>query len=97
MFGCRKQDSLLHQTGGIADARNIAPLCFDVKTIEVTAAEDDASVGRSGKEPDVAEDAGVKAHTMGRSFLRYGGLEHNPTLRVALCWPWFYVFVHLFQ
>lgn len=97
MFGCGKQDSLLHQTGGIADARNIPTLCFDVKTIKITATEDDAGVGRRRKEPEVAEDAGVKTHTLGRSFSCDGGLEHNPTSRIALCWPWFYVFVHAFQ
>jgi hypothetical protein len=43
-----KQHALLHQAGGVADARYVANMSFDLKTIEIHAAKYDASVCWSG-------------------------------------------------
>ena len=39
---------MLHQAGGVADARNVADVRFDLEIVEIGAAEDDPGVRRRG-------------------------------------------------
>jgi len=44
MFGGGKQDALLHEAGGVADAGDVVAMGFDWEIVEVDAAEDDPGV-----------------------------------------------------
>jgi len=48
VFGGGKKHALFHQTGGVADAGNVAATGFNGKMIQVGAAKNDASVGGRG-------------------------------------------------
>src|SRR5271154_2902120 len=71
VFNGRKQHALFHQAGGVTDARYVADVGFNLETIEIHAAENDAGVCGSGCKPDVAADGSVKAEAV--NF--YGALD----------------------
>ena len=61
---CRgEQDALLHQAGGVTDARNIAAMSLDFEIVEIRAAEDNARVGWRGDQPEVAGNCRVKTNS----------------------------------
>ena len=88
MLSGGKQDALLHEAGGIADAGDVVAVSLNVEIVEVDAAEDDASIRRSGLQPKFGVNAGMKTDAL--SFYRAmdGGLKHVARLyRVAHCRP----------
>jgi hypothetical protein len=48
VFGGGKKDALFHQTGGVADAGNVAATGFNRKMIKVGATKNDATVSGRG-------------------------------------------------
>src|SRR5437588_6631031 len=84
MLGGGKQDTLLHQAGGIAYAGYVVPLGFDGEVVQIHAAKDDTSLGRSGNQPHTPTHARVETHTLGTGFSGYGCLEHSPTLDCSI-------------
>lgn len=76
VFGGGEQDALLHEAGGIADAGDVVAVGFNREIVEVNAAEDDASVGRSGLKAEFRVNAGVKTHTLDFYGAIYRGLKH---------------------
>jgi hypothetical protein len=48
MLGCGDQNTLLHQTGRVADSGYVAADGLDFKTVEIVAPEDDAGI-RGGR------------------------------------------------
>ena len=77
VLGRGQQHALFHQAGGVADARDVVALRFDRKIVEVDAAKNDAGVGGSGSQTDVAVDSGVESHTLGGRRAQNGGLKHE--------------------
>src|SRR5271154_1646629 len=59
VFNGGKQHTLFHQAGGVTDARYVADVGFDLETIEIHAAENDAGVRGRGYESHVAADGSV--------------------------------------
>jgi len=76
MLGGGKEDALLHQAGGVADASDVVAVGFDGEIVEVDAAKDDAGVRRSGLEAELGVDASVETHTLGFYRVLNSGLEH---------------------
>jgi hypothetical protein len=87
MFRSRKQDALLHQAGGVADAGDVPAAGFDRKVVKIGAAKDDAGVGGSGNKAKVAKNAGMEANSFRRDFTLNGVLEHGDSDRIALYAP----------
>jgi len=79
MLGGGEQDALLHEAGGVADARDVVAVGFDRKIVEIHAAENDAGVRRSREEPEVGVDASVETHTLSFNRAVDGGLKHKAT------------------
>ena len=65
VLGGGEEDALLHEAGGVADAGDVVAVGFDWEIVEVDAAENDASVWRSGLKTELGVDAGVETHTLG--------------------------------
>jgi hypothetical protein len=59
VLGGGEQDTLLHEAGGVADARDIVAMGFDGKIVEVDAAEDDAGIRGSGLKTELGVDTCV--------------------------------------
>jgi hypothetical protein len=78
---------LLHQAGGVADARDVAAAGFDPKVVKISAAKDDAGVGGSGNKAKVAKNTGMEANSFSRDFTLNGVLEHGDSDRIALYAP----------
>jgi hypothetical protein len=64
VLGGGDEHAFLHQTGGVADAGDVATLGFDFVIVEIYAAEDDAIAGRSGQDTEVNGSAAVQANTL---------------------------------
>jgi len=78
MLGRRQQNALLHQAGGVADARHIADMRFNFKIVEVNTAEDDARIGWRRNETHAAADRRVQSNSFGFSRSLDGKLTgHN--------------------
>src|SRR5207248_6235776 len=78
VLGGGKQNALLHEAGGIADASDVMALRFDMKIVQVNAAKHDACFRRRGYQMDVAVHSRVEAHTLGEGFSCDSSLEHFP-------------------
>jgi hypothetical protein len=76
MFGGGKQDALLHQAGGVADAGYVMALGFDGEIVEIHAAKYDTGIGRRGRKSNVPKNARVQPDALGKSVSGDGGLEH---------------------
>jgi len=64
MLGRREQYTLLHQAGGVADARDVADVSLDLEIVEIHAAENDPSVRGSGHQTKMARDGSVKSDSI---------------------------------
>jgi hypothetical protein len=83
-----KQDALLHEAGGVADAGDVVAVSFDVEIVEVDAAEDDAGIRGSGLKTEFGVNAGMETDALGFYGAVDGGLKHGRLLdRVAHCRP----------
>ena len=58
------QHAFLHQTGGVAHARDVAAASFDFKIVEVRAAKNDARSRRSGKNAEMYGSSAVEADSL---------------------------------
>src|SRR5580698_10868427 len=67
MLGRRNQHALLHQAGGIADAGHVAADGFDFKSIQISAAEDDACARRRRQNAHGDGRAAVQANATARN------------------------------
>ena len=83
VLGGGEQHALLHQAGGVADARDVSHMRFDLKIVEVHAPEHDSGIGRGRHKPQVGFYGGVEADSLGgnRPFDR--GLIAHVCLYVA--------------
>src|SRR5689334_2206463 len=61
MFRRRDEYTLLHQAGGVADARDVAPRSLDLEIVEIHPTENDSSPGRCGKHSQLNRSATVQA------------------------------------
>ena len=61
VLGGGEQDALLHQAGGVADARDVADVRLDFEIIEIHAAKNDTGIRRRRHEPQMAANGCVKA------------------------------------
>ena len=84
MFGGGKPDAFFHEAGGVADAGDVAAVRFNLEIIEIGAAEDDASVGRSWGELKVAAYGGVEANAAGFNSALDGSLKCQDEIRIAV-------------
>ena len=66
VLGGGKQHALFHQAGGVADPGDVAPVRFDLKIIQVHAAEDDSRVGRCGHETQMGLHSRMQTNSLGR-------------------------------
>ena len=62
MLGRRDEDALPQQAGSVADARDVAHVCFDLEVVEIDAAEHDSRVCGRRNEPQLAANGRVKTH-----------------------------------
>ena len=65
VLGSRKQHALLHQACGIAHARDIANMRFDLEVIEVHPAKNDAGIGWCGDQSKTAMHGRVQTSPFG--------------------------------
>jgi hypothetical protein len=79
VLGGGKQDSLLHEAGGVADTSDVVAVGLNRKIVEVHPAKNDAGVGRSGEKAKVSVNAGVETHTLGFNRAMDSGLKHRVT------------------
>ena len=70
MLGRRNQYAFLHQTGGVADARNVPADGLDFKTIQIDAVKYDARSRGCRQDSQVDGSAAVQT---------YPGAFHRPT------------------
>ena len=64
MLGGGDEHAVLHQAGGVADARNVADVRFDLEIVEIGAAEDDPGVRGRGQQAQPGTHGGVKSYTI---------------------------------
>ena len=60
----REQHALFHQAGGVADACNVAHVRFDFEIVQVHAAKNDAGIGRSRNQSQVAANRRVETDAL---------------------------------
>ena len=77
VLGRGQQHALLHQAGGVADARHVASVRFDFKVVEVHAAEDDARIGWRGHQTHAAGNRGVQPYSVSFNLAHNGGLVRH--------------------
>ena len=70
MFSGGNQYALLHQTGGVADPRDVSADGFDFKTVQINAVKHDA--GPRGRRQNSQVDGSAAVQT-------YPGAFHRPT------------------
>jgi len=70
MFSGGNQHALLHQTGGVADARDVPADGFDLKTVQINAVKHDARPRGCRQDSQVDGSAAVQT---------YPGAFHRPT------------------
>jgi hypothetical protein len=79
VFGGGKQNALLHEAGGVADASDIVAVGFDGEIVEIDAAKNDTGIRGSGLKTELGMDTGVEANAFGFHGTMDGGLEHRVT------------------
>ena len=87
MLGGGEQHALFHQAGGVADARDVAHVRFDLKIVEVHAAEDDPVSAGAGTRRNLAIHGGVEADSFGLNGPLNRGLVAHSYYMVASCRP----------
>src|SRR5580700_10439119 len=75
MLGRRDEHALPHQRGRVGDLRHVAASRWNLKVVEIRAAENHAGAGRSGNESERNLCAGVKPNTAERKRGLDGVLE----------------------
>ena len=63
MLGRREEYALLHQAGGVADARDVPDMRFDPEAIKIGPAEHDSSSSRRRNQPQMRLNCGMKPDT----------------------------------
>ena len=82
MFGGGDKNALAHQAGGVADLGHVAADGWNLKVVEVGAAEDDARSGRGGQQTHGDRCAGMEPHARkfnlsGDGLFQVGGMSQN--------------------
>src|SRR5579883_2909676 len=70
-------NALLHQAGGIADARDVLTVRFDGKVVQVHAAEDYAGIRRCRKEAEMRMNTRMETNALCINRTVDGALEHK--------------------
>jgi hypothetical protein len=65
VFGRREQHALFHQTGGVADAGDVANVRFDLEVVEVHAPENNPGIGWSRNKPQTAAHSRMQTDAFG--------------------------------
>src|SRR4029077_5165754 len=64
VLGGGEQHALFHQAGGVADARHVSNMRFNLKIVEVHPPEHDSSIGLGRHEPQVRFYGRMQADTL---------------------------------
>ncbi len=74
-----EQYAMLHQAGGIAHARHVRAVRFNLEAIEIHAAKHDPRVRRRGNKAELSVNSGMESDALCGDRILDGCLEHSPT------------------